>query len=171
MANKPIQIIGIKEDLKRLNKLAPDLRRQITKDAKAIVQPVVRTAAAAYPERYLSGMSRNWKQGSNQKFPYSRAKAIKGITVKIDTRKKSLATITVIQKNPAATIIDMAGKKGGNNLAGRNMIAGLTLHFGGPSRVMWSSYNANAEYVNQNMVALVGEIERQLSVALSRSNL
>jgi hypothetical protein len=171
MANKPIQIIGIKEDLKRLNKLAPDLRRQITKDAKAIVQPVVRTAAAAYPERYLSGMSRNWKQGSNLKFPYSRAKAIKGITVKIDTRKKSLATITIIQKNPAATIIDMAGKKGGNNLAGRNMIAGLTLHFGGPSRVMWSSYNANAEYVNQNMVALVGEVERQLSVALSRSNL
>jgi hypothetical protein len=171
MAKTGIQVYGIKEDLKTLNKLAPDLRRQITKDAKAIVQPVVRSASSAYPERYLSGMSRNWVQSSTKKFPYSRAKAIKGISVKVDTRKKSLSTITIIQKDPAATIIDMAGKKGGNNQAGRNMIAGLTLHFGGPSRVMWSAYEANAEYVNQNMVELVKEVERQLNVALKRSNI
>jgi hypothetical protein len=171
MAKTGIQVYGVKEDLKRLNKLAPDLRKQILLDAKAIVEPVIRTASNAYPEQYLSGMSRAWTQGSNKKFPYNRAKAIKGISVKVDTRKKSESTITIIQKNPAATIIDMAGKKGGKTTAGKNMIAGLAMHFGPPSRVMWPSYDVNAERVNQNMVELVDTITDQINVALSRSNL
>jgi hypothetical protein len=171
MAKTGVQVYGVKEDLKRLNKLAPDLRRAITRDAKRIVQPVVQTASSAYPERYLSGMTRNWVQGSNKKFPYNRQKAVRGISVKVDTRKSSLSTISIIQKDPAATIIDMAGKRGGKTQSGRNMISALTFGFNRPSRVMWPAYNANAEYVNQNMVELVEEIERQLTVALSRSNL
>jgi hypothetical protein len=83
----------------------------------------------------------------------------------------TLSTISIIQKDPAATIIDMAGKRGGKTQSGRNMISALTFGFNRPSRVMWPAYNANAEYVNQNMVELVEEIERQLTVALSRSNL
>lgn len=171
MAKTGIQVYGVKEDLKRLNKLAPDLRKQILQDAKAIVEPVIRTASGAYPDKYLSGMSRAWTQGSNKKFPYDRAKAIKGISVKVDTRKKSESTITIIQKNPAATIIDMAGKKGGKTPAGKNMIAGLTMHFGSPSRVMWPSYDLNADRVNEAMVELVDTITDQINVALSRSNL
>jgi hypothetical protein len=171
MEKTGIQVYGVKEDLKKLNKLAPDLRKQILQDAKAIVEPVIRTASGAYPDKYLSGMSRAWTQGSNKKFPYDRAKAIKGISVKVDTRKKSESTITIIQKNPAATIIDMAGKKGGKTPAGKNMIAGLAMHFGAPSRVMWPSYDLNADRVNQAMKELVETITDQINVALSRSNL
>jgi hypothetical protein len=169
MVHITTRIDGVKRDLKTLNKLAPDLRRQITKDAKTIVKPVVQTASSKYPDRYLSGFARNWQQRGKAKFPYNRTKAIRGVSVKVDTRKKALSVITIIQKDPAATIIDMAGKKGGNNQAGRNMIAGLSMYFGGPSRVMWPSYNANSVQVNANMVELVDEISRQINIAIQRS--
>jgi len=153
-----IQVVGIQDALKTLNKIDKSLRREITKDAKKIAQPVIDDAKAAYPASLLSGMNRNWTQGKNQKFPYSQQKARSGLTVKINTKKSNLSVITITQKNPSAAIIDMAGKKGGSNAQGARFIAALTLQFGLPSRVMWPAYNRNADSVQRNMVELVKRI-------------
>ena len=64
MARQTIEVQGIKETLKQLNKLAPDLRREITKDYKRITKPMVSAAREAAPnDPPLSGMLRKWRRG------------------------------------------------------------------------------------------------------------
>ena len=153
-----IEVYGIKDALKELNKIDPTLRKQITKDAKAVAKPVVSDAQSKYPPTILSGMKYSWTQKSKQKFPYDQGKARKGVTVKVDTGKKNVGTIVIIQKDPAAAIIDMAGKKGGTSAQSDRFISALTMMFGMPSRVMWPAYDSNADAVNKNMVELVEQV-------------
>ena len=153
-----IEVYGVKDALKELNKIDPALRKQITKDAKAVAKPVVTDAQSKYPPTILSGMKYNWTQKGKQKFPYDQGRARKGVTVKVDTGKKNVGTIVIIQKDPAAAIIDMAGKKGGTSAQSDRFISALTMMFGMPSRVMWPAYDSNADAVNENMVELVEQV-------------
>jgi len=160
-----IQVIGVKDVIKELRSLDPELRKQFNKDAKRIAEPVMNQAKASYPEKYLSGMSRLWSQRGRQLFPYSRSDAQKGVVFKISTNKRAVAILTIIQKNPAAAIVDMAGKKGGQSPQGARFIANL---FGQPSRVMWPAYESTEGTVEREMLALVKEaaekIENRITV-------
>lgn len=155
-----ITVIGAKETLKELRNLDPEMRKQFQKDAKQIAQPIVTDAQNRYPDKYLSGMFRNWSQRGRQLFPYDQSKARKGVTVKVDTSKRNNAVITIIQKDPAAAIIDMAGKKNTSGLAQQL--------WGTPSRVMWPAAEANMEAVSEQMnkalEIVAAEIERKITV-------
>jgi hypothetical protein len=157
-ATAQIEVYGLKEALKELRQVDPDLRKTINKEAKELAKPAIDDAKASYPPRLLSGMERKWTQRGNQKFPYSQQKAQRGVGVKVDVSKRNSSTISIIQKDPAASIIDMAGKQGGSNAQGARFISALTLQFGLPSRVMWPAYDRNAGAVEQNMVELVGRV-------------
>ena len=158
-----IEIFGLKEALKELKSVDPEMRKDINFRAAEIVKPFVNAAKQNYPTRYLSGMSRVWSDRGRQVFPYNQAKAIKGVVLKIDTAKKNKGVIVVIQKDPAAAIIDMAGKKGGSNARGASMIAGLTLHFGTPSRVMWPAYEHNAGAVEKGFLEVINDLMTRLN--------
>ena len=156
-----IEVIGAKETLKELRQLDPEMRKQFQKDAKQIAQPIVSDAQNRYPEKYLSGMFKKWSQRGRQLFPYDQSKARKGVVVKVDTSKRNNSVITIIQKDPAAAIIDMAGKRNSNNLAQQL--------WGSPSRVMWPAAEANMESVtdemNKALEIVAKEIERRIVVA------
>lgn len=153
-----IQVFGVKEALKELKELDPQLRKDLNKKAKEVVKPATDAIKNAYPNRYLSGMSRSWTQRGKQKFPYDRAAAQKAVGLKIDTGKRNQGTIVIIQKDPAASIIDMAGKAGGQSPQGARFVDAITAQFGPPSRVMWPTYERNADAVERNMVDLVEEL-------------
>ena len=60
--NVGIEVLGLKEALKELNRIDPKLRREITRDFKQIVKPVITRAEALLPSGApLSGMARSWK--------------------------------------------------------------------------------------------------------------
>lgn len=164
-----IEVIGAKETLKELRQLDPEMRKQFQKDAKQIAQPIVSDAQNRYPSKFLTGMARMWSDRNVVKFPYDQGKARKGVQVKIDTSKRNSSVITIIQKDPAAAIIDMAGKKGGKNEQGARFISALTLHFGTPSRIMWPAAEANMGAVTDEMTKAIsvvaGEIERRIVIA------
>jgi hypothetical protein len=153
-----VQVFGIKEALKELSALDPNLRKQINRDAKTIAKPATDGIKNAYPNKYLSGMSKPWVQRGRQLFPYDAALARKGVQLKIATGKKNVSVIGIEQKNPAAAIIDMAGKKGGTNTQGARFIASLTAMFGEPSRVMWPEYEKNGRDVERNMLTVVEHV-------------
>jgi|688.fasta_scaffold65538_7 hypothetical protein len=153
-----IQVFGVKEALKELRELDPQLRKDLNKKAKEVVKPATDAIKNAYPNKYLSGMSRSWTQRGNKKFPYDRAAAQKAVGLKIDTGKRNQGTIVIIQKDPAASIIDMAGKAGGQSPQGARFVDAITAQFGPPSRVMWPTYERNADAVERNMVDLVEEL-------------
>ena len=104
-----VEVFGIKEALKELSSLDLDLRKQINLEAKTIAKPATDGIKAAYPSKYLSGMSKPWVQRGRQLFPYTDTAARKGVQLKIATGKKNVSVIGIEQKDAAAAIIDMAG--------------------------------------------------------------
>jgi hypothetical protein len=194
MANTSIQIIGIKEDLKRLNKLAPDLRRQITKDYRAFMKPTIADARSNMPagigQTQMRGFGRKWRHI----MPWDKAVANRGITVKIDTRKarkrnldkgiqfETVGAFIIQQKNPAGIVFDIAGRGGkSSSFQLRNgirydwnntLIENLAKTFpNNPSRAMYPAVEKNSDNIEAAIKSITENIERQLSVALSRSNL
>ena len=58
----PIEVVGLKDALKELNTLDKKLRRQVTRDFKDIMKPVLAEASSRLPDGPpLSGMARSWK--------------------------------------------------------------------------------------------------------------
>lgn len=153
-----VQVFGVKEALKELRELDANRRKAIQTKAKDIVKPATDAIKAAYPQTYLSGMSRKWTDRGRQKFPYDRNKAAAGVGLKVDTGKRSTAVIRIEQKDPAAAIIDMAGKAGGRNPQGARFTSLLQLQFGPPSRVMWPQYMKRSADVERRMFELIKEL-------------
>lgn len=194
MANKPIQIIGIKEDLKRLNKLAPDLRRDITKSYRAFMAPVIADARSNMPagigQTQMRGFGRKWRHI----MPWDKAVANRGITVKIDTRRarkknmengaqyETVGAFVIQQKNPAGIVFDIAGRGGRSTSSqtrkgikydwNNTLIENLAKTFPtNPSRTMYPAVEKNKNNIEVAIKNITEQVERQLSVALSRSNL
>lgn len=154
-ASTSVTVVGVKDALRELGKIEPELKKQIQKDVKTILRPVVDEAKRAMPATPLSGMARSWKRGVL--FPYDQAQVQRSIGARFNTRKRgnSLAVIAVVMKSAAGTIYDMAGKRGGKTPQGRAMIANLEARFGKASRGMWPAYERNADAVNEAMERVV----------------
>lgn len=160
-----IEIVGLKDALKILNSMDKSLRREITKDFKSIMDPVVKDAVQLVPtDAPLSGMSRVWVTKSNTELlPWTNVKAsrqIKAFTSGKKVRdtglgfKQNLAVFGMKWSGPQAQMFDMAGKaKPGSELA-----KSLTAEFGSPSRAMWKAYERNANNVEDSVRALTRRV-------------
>lgn len=154
-ATATTEVVGVKDAIKSLRKIDPELRKQFTRDAKEIARPIITEAQNSYPRDLLSGMARSWTQRGGQKFPYSQQKARSGVKFKVDTRAKGGAAIKVQQKDPAASIADIAGRRTANPLS-------IALdRFGRPSRYMWPAAERRLPTVEKEMEAAVLEVVRR----------
>jgi hypothetical protein len=165
-ATTTVKVFGVKEALKELNKLDSERRKAVNARAVDIARPATDSIKAAYPVRYLSGMSRTWQRRGRALFPYDQATAQKGVKLKIDTSKKNTSTIRIQQLNPAAAIIDMAGKAGGQTPQGTRFVDALQAQFGPPSRVMWPAYERKAADVERQMFELIEQLMAELNKRL-----
>ena len=157
VANVRGEITGVKEAIKSLRQIDPELRKQFTKDARAVAQPIIDDARSRYDETFLSGMKREWIQNGNAKFPYSQAKARRGVKFKVDTSRKTGTAIKIQQTDPAAAIIEVAGKKTANKL-GNNLN-----RFGQPSRFLWRAAEQKLNQVTAEMSRLVAEVMERVN--------
>jgi len=68
-----LEIVGVKEALRQLNKMDKVARRQLTKDYAQIVSPIIAEARELTPAKApLSGMAYQWKgRGAKQTRPIS----------------------------------------------------------------------------------------------------
>lgn len=65
-----VEVVGLKEAIKELNRMDKTLRRQITRDYKAILDPVAREAKSVIdqiPDVPMSGWQRNWNPANKRK--------------------------------------------------------------------------------------------------------
>ena len=148
-----VTVVGIKEAMRDLQKMEPELAKQIKKDFKEVVKPIVDDARSKIVQLPLSGFARNWKSGKI--FPWSQNAVSKSIIARFSNRKRgnSLAVFSVTMKSPAGTIFDMAGRGGVNRLA-----AALDTLYGRASRLMWPTYERHADEVNKNLERLTEQI-------------
>ena len=146
-ATAKVEVVGAKEAIKALSKIDKDLRKQFNADAKQIAQPLVSLASSRYPETPLSGMNRNWKQGNKKLFPYTKAKAVKGLKVKFSTRRNDSNVIYVTQSDPGAVVLEVAGR-GSNSLLSENLRART-------ARILWPSAEQALPSIQAELRALV----------------
>ena len=174
-----LQVVGVKNALKEINKINPALRRQITKDFKQIVKPAIDKMGQSVPSLApVSGMSQPWS-------PRRRTKSAKQVTIqawnkgefgsslkaKINTRKayprvlgnEVSAAFRITTDYGWALAADMAGRRGnGNTEQGRVLIAALRSRYGDASRFLWPSWFQAYPEVEDNMKRLVERIMREV---------
>ena len=144
-----IEIAGLKDALKTLNKIDKTLRTQITRDYRSIVKPVIADANSLIPSGVpLSGMARNWITKSGfQMLPWQPGHKQK-IAAKINTRAvkeyagrtTNVGTFSIVYQSATGTMFDMSS-------AGR-LGAALTAQYVSRSRVMWNAWQRNESTVN-----------------------
>jgi len=111
-----MELVGVRETIRALNKVEPGLRKQFVADAKQIAQPAIQRVQAGYQQVPLSGMSRNWSQNGRKLFPFTIPKAKRGVQLKVDTDRRATAIISIVQKDQAAAIFETAGRRNPNPL-------------------------------------------------------
>jgi hypothetical protein len=148
-----IEVVGVKETIKALRRLDPEQRKEFNRGVKDVLAPMVSSAKSAYPSMPLQGMSRNWTQGANQKFPYDVRKVRTGVKVKISTRRSTDNVVYVSQGNAAGAIFEVAGSKNPGtqfnaSLRGRN------------SRVLWPVFDRFNSSIVEGIDHLVRKAEK-----------
>lgn len=114
--NANMELVGVRETIRSLNKVEPGLRKQFVAESKQIAQPAIQRVQAAYQQVPLSGMSRKWSQNGRQLFPFTVAKAKRGVQLKVDTDRRATAIISIVQKDQATAIFETAGRRNPNPL-------------------------------------------------------
>jgi len=152
-----LEIYGLKEALKELNKIDKSLRREITKDYKRITAGLVSDIESAIPLNYpLSGWQRNWNlRGSYNVFPWPTEHKVKAyINTKPPKEFRSntvnLTTFAIKWLGAAASFFDFST----TNAMGQH----LTAKYGDASRVVWRQYEAHKEDLNSAMEQLVDRV-------------
>lgn len=171
-----VQVEGVKDALRQLNKIDKVARRQLTKDYKEIVAPVLNTARTLTPSAPpLSGMQYRWNPGNRgDVFPWDDSKSDKQIKPFVSGKKPKqfrgftahLATFGIRWSAPGATVVEMSGKGNVPTEKGRQMVQDLTTRFGQPGRFLWHSYTSHAREVQANMRELINDLMRQINKGL-----
>lgn len=113
----PTEVVGVVELKKALNKYAPDLAKELTKELGAILKPVVNEARSYVP---LASPMSGWSETQNPKgkFPkYNALEIRKGIIYKTTPSKPNAAgfvnNIRIQNKSMIGAIYETAGRKNG----------------------------------------------------------
>jgi len=171
-----IELVGIKEALRELNKIDKVARRQVTKDYKEIVSPVIDSAKAMTPAiPPLSGMGYRWNPGyRGDVFPWNDAASDRTIKPFVSGKKPKqfggftshLATFGIRWSSPGATVVEMSGKGRVPTDKGREMVKNLTIRYGQPGRFLWRAYLQHADEVNDNVKKLMNRVMRDVQERL-----
>ena len=166
-----IEVTGLKETLRDLNKLDPALRREIGKDIRNVVKPVADTINSRLPGGApLSGMNHGGRTGWARRKP---------VAVKLDTRKPRnypgrpfydiVSVVRVGTKDAPTAIVDMAGKAGGSasrrapQFRRPNFATALSSRLGPPSRFMWRDIDNQVELVARELEPIMKRVEDEMN--------
>jgi hypothetical protein len=160
-ATSNIEIAGIKDAIRSLNKIEPGLRKEFQQEAARIAQPAIEEAQRGYVGVPLSGMAYNWSKDGKKLFPYDPAKAARGVKVKLDAARNAIAVIVIQQTNVAAAIFEAAGRKTPNRLgqslgplpSGRTRIIGPAVY---------RKRGAITREMEQAALRIVNQVNREL---------
>jgi hypothetical protein len=169
MATNSVEVLGLKEALRELNTIDKKLRREITRDFKQIVQPVLGKAESLLPNNApLSGMARSWKGKSGADImSWNDARVrrnIKAFTSGKKVRdapggfKQNLGVFGVKWLGPQATALDFLAK----GTMGEN----LTIRFGPPSRIIYKAYESASADVERQVKELVNKVMKLTNNAM-----
>jgi hypothetical protein len=170
-----LEIVGVKEALRKLNSIDKVARRQLTKDYAQIVSPIIQEARALTPVTApLSGMAYQWKgRGAKQTkpiFPYNAGKTDRGIKPFVSGKKprtfggyvSNLATFGVRWNSSDAIVIEMSGRGKVPTAKGKQMVRDLSQRYGEPGRFLWRAYLKHEDEVVKEVQKLIHDLMRKV---------
>lgn len=161
---KTIEIQGLRNAVRQLNKVEPGLRKQFNADVQRIAAPAVQAAQRGYDRVPLSGMERKWAESSRSGrkiFPFSVAKARRGVKAKVDASRKATSIIMIAQTDRGAAVFETAGRAHPNSL-------GKSLGFirPGRTRIIGSAVYSKRREIEREMrqaaMVAVRRVERSI---------
>lgn len=164
MLGVDIKVAGLEQTLKQLAKIDPEIKKQFRKDAKDILKPLIDDARSTYPSQVpnrppMRGDSRNWSFRGRQIFPYDRAAARRGVRFTISTKIPATTILRVRQVNPAASVLETAGRGSTNPLGNA-----VKQNFGSRDRFMWKAAKRKLPSVEaemrQSIRRMIGNVNR-----------
>ena len=166
-----IEVAGIKDALRVLNKIEPGARRELTRNYKKVMEGVRQDVKNSIPfGPPLSGMRYNWTTKSGaQIFPW--ADYNNNVRVGVSGKRigefsgflTNLATFYLRYDGPSAVVVDMSGKGNVPTRRGASMVANLTRKYGSPSRFLWPAWERNKASVIDEIKDLVDDLMRRTS--------
>jgi hypothetical protein len=156
-----IQVQGVAETMRELGKINPALKKELNKDIRAILKPMLNEINQSIPSAPpLSGMAHNgrtgWPNRKNALIKIDSRKPRRGLNE--TTTKVPVNIVRIVTKGAPVAIADMAGKAGGDKSRRETKYQrpnfGRALP-GDPSRFMWK----NAEKT-------IGSVEREMNATI-----
>jgi hypothetical protein len=169
-----IQVKGVAETLRELGKINPSLKKELNKDIRAILKPLLSEINQSIPTSPpLSGMAHNGRTGWSNR---------KNSVIKIDTRKPRrnlneprmsvpVNIVRITTKGAPVAIVDMAGKAGGSSSKREtkyqrpNFANALP---GNPSRFMWAKAADSLSMIEREMNDTIQRVIRDANQEMAR---
>ena len=157
-----VRVDGIKDTINQLGKIDKELQKQFKADATRIAEPALIAGRKSYArlandaDPYaLSGMSRKWTSAGRKIFPFTVAKAVKGVSMKFDTRRRAIGVILIIQKDVAAAVFETAGRKTSNKLG-----QSLGSIDSGKTRLLQPAVDGQRDNIEKEMKQLIKDVTK-----------
>ena len=169
-----IQVKGVAETLRELGKINPSLKKELNKDIRNILKPLLSEINQSIPSAPpLSGMAHNGRTGWGNR---------KNSVIKIDTRKPRrnlneprmsvpVNIVRITTKGAPVAIVDMAGK-GGGRVSKReakyqrpNFASALA---GNPSRFRWAKAADSLSMIEREMNDTIQRVVRDANQEMAR---
>jgi len=186
-----VEVEGLKDTLRLLNKIDPTLRKEFGKRIRQLAQPMVDEIDKIRPtgDKLPRGFQHGGRTGAG---------AVKKIKINTNTRRararnitagvqyETIGTVRVMTADAASAIADMAGKPGNISMTGRsrsypgrpnghalngqgaNMIRALNKYHGAPSRFMWRNTDPIPNAMEREFLDLIAEMEDEVNKELMK---
>jgi hypothetical protein len=169
-----IQVKGVGETLRELGKINPSLKKELNKDIRNILKPLLAEINQSIPSSPpLSGMAHNGRTGWSNR---------KNSVIKIDSRKPRrnlneprmsvpVNIVRITTKGAPVAIVDMAGKAGGSSSKREtkyrrpNFASALS---GNPSRFMWAKAADSLSMIEREMDSTIKAVVLQANQEMAR---
>lgn len=158
------EVTGVREALRTLRQIDPEMRKQFNSDAQEIVRPAIGNAQGNYSNlRLPSGFSRRWAPNGRVLFPASQTRMANKVKFKTDLRQKAKSIFKIVNQDAAATIIEFAGVSTSNRMAAslykKNQLS--------VPRVLWPSVDTYLPQIRNNLEKSIKSVEDHLNRLLN----
>jgi hypothetical protein len=174
MAKFTAEVKNVKPVLAELKKVQPETFKQLRKDMRSDVKPLVNLIKAKIPsespfiDSRRDGFSHNGRTAWNKSNP-------KSITVSTPTsqRGRSAATVVMVTQNSAAvSIADKAGMRGPNSgrQPHKKFNRNIARKLGPPQRFGWRTAIQNLQLVEDIIENIIEKVEEATNRKIKRTN-
>jgi hypothetical protein len=172
MAKFTAVVKNVKPVLAELKKVEPETFKQLRKDMRSDIAPLVNRIKAKIPsespfiDSFRDGFSHNGRTAWNKTNP-------KSITVSTPTsqRGRSAATVVMVTQNSAAvSIADKAGMRGPNSgrQPHKKFNRNIARKLGPPQRFGWRTTIENMKLVEEIIANIIEKVEKATNTNINR---